>query len=372
MSKDLILREIYEINLKGKNVNEARSLRGNRLTQRVKTVQSSSGTKRRSFAVIFCSIALFSLLGAFFSGTANVWIFESAQTLGKNRTESVLFKDSSSLPKNFPPDTVRLKSNSFLFWNEDEETSIANLLGLGVKTIVIDPGHGGRDPGAIGPSGLMEKKVTMDLARRLKEKLERHRVYKIILTREDDSTMSLRDRVNFANERKADLFISLHINSIPVKTSTVIETYYFGPQSDENAKISAQRENQESEYSIGEFRKIVARIGDSLKQQESHKLAASIQQSLYNNLKKQEKSIKSWGIKTAPFVILLGAEMPSVLAEITTLSNEMEEDKLKTDAYREKIASYLEMGITSYLSQVNLNQNRLTGGKENDSKAGNG
>ena len=258
-------------------------------------------------------------------------------------------------------------SHDYLSLLNDTEVSLADLFGLDVKTIVIDPGHGGRDPGAVGPGGLREKDVTLDLAKRLRDRLTRHG-YRILMTREDDVTKSLRERVAFANAYGADLFISLHINALPVEDPTIVETYYFGPQSDEQALRVAQRENAESEYVMADFPEMISKIGESFRQQESKKLAAAIQHSLYRNIKRENRKLVSWGIKTAPFVILLGADMPSVLAEVTTLSNRHEEQKLTTAEYRGNIARYLEEGIARYLEKLHLQEGPFIGAKRNGSK----
>ncbi len=246
-----------------------------------------------------------------------------------------------------------------------EQVSIADLFGLGVCTIVIDPGHGGKDPGAIGPAGLMEKDVTLDVARRLQARLARHENYRILLTRDDDEAVSLKDRVEFANLNGADLFISLHVNYLPVEKHTVIETYYFGPQTDETALRLAERENQDSEYSMSDFRTTIQKIGNTFKYQESRHLATLIQSSLYGNISRENISILSSGIKTAPFMVLLGVDMPSVLTEISTLSNKREERQLSTETYRENIAHYLEQGIVEYLSNTSHDEGTILGAKKN-------
>ncbi len=232
----------------------------------------------------------------------------------------------------------------------DSQVSIADLFDLGVKTIVIDAGHGGRDPGAIGPGGLQEKAVALDLARRLRSRLQRHEAYRILMTRNDDVALTLKERVDFANSNGADLFISLHVNALPVEQPTIVETYYFGPQTDKAAMRVAMKENQQSAYTNGNFRHMIRKIGDSFKHHESRHLAASIHNSLYRNIRRQNKKIISWGVKAAPFVVLLGVDMPSVLVEVTTLSNRREERRLRTKEYREKIAGYLEEGIVKYLT----------------------
>jgi N-acetylmuramoyl-L-alanine amidase len=236
--------------------------------------------------------------------------------------------------------------------------TIAELFDLGVKTIVIDPGHGGRDPGAIGPGGLMEKDVTLDVARRLRDRLQRYPGYRILMTRDADVWVSLRDRVHFANVNQADLFISIHVNAIETSEINIIETYYFGAQAaDEQALRLAAVENRGSEYLMAEFRGMIQKIGDTFKQQESQLLAAAIQENLYRHVREESGYSMSRGIKTAPFIVLLGAEMPSVLAEITCISNPEEERKLADPQRREQFASYLEGGIVNYLNRSHPEHN---------------
>ena len=234
----------------------------------------------------------------------------------------------------------------------DPQVSIADLFDLGVKTIVIDAGHGGRDPGAIGPGGLQEKAVALDLAKRLRTRLQQHEGYRILMTRDDDVALTLKERVGFANSNGADLFISLHVNALPVEQPTIVETYYFGPQTDKAAMRVAMKENHQSDYTIANFRDMIRKIGDSFKHYESKNLATSIHKSLYRNIKRQNKKVISWGVKAAPFVVLLGVDTPSVLVEVTTLSNRREERRLKTKEYREKIAGFLEEGIVNYLNMT--------------------
>jgi N-acetylmuramoyl-L-alanine amidase len=236
-----------------------------------------------------------------------------------------------------------------LVW--DRDLDLSELFGLAVRRIVIDPGHGGRDSGTIGANGLTEKSVTLDIAHRLRARLERLPVFDVLLTRESDEHISLRDRVAFANDRQADLFISIHVNYLTSGPHTVIETYYFGPHEDAEALKLAQLENQGSEFTLGSFSEIIGKLKYRLKHEESRALAGSIQHNLYRHLKLTNRSLQDVGIKTAPFVVLLGADMPSVLAEVTCLNNRREAKRLATAKYRGEIASYLEKGILQYIRQ---------------------
>jgi len=240
--------------------------------------------------------------------------------------------------------------------------SLAKLFGLGVKTIVIDPGHGGKDPGAVGKSGIFEKDIVLEVARKLKERLTASGNYEVLMTREADDTISLSDRVEFANINNADLFVSIHINYFPSEQS-FIETYYFGATDDAKVANLAKLENADSHYEYGDFKEIIQKIGDTMKYQESRQLAHSVQSNLYGRVKKINKHASDHGIKSAPFVVLLGLDAPSILTEVSCFCNSEEEKRLKTAKYRESIAAFLEKGIVSY-----LDKNTSVGGKRNGEK----
>jgi N-acetylmuramoyl-L-alanine amidase len=157
--------------------------------------------------------------------------------------------------------------------------------------------------------------------------------------------------VELARERKADLFISIHFNSMPVESVNIVETFYFGPQADKRVLELAEKENAGSGYGVGDFRQVIERISDTLKTQESRNLAVLLQRHLYGNLRREERKFIDAGIKTAPFVVLLGSDVPSVLAEVSCLSNELEARSLEGAVYRERIAGYLRDGIVDYLDQ---------------------
>lgn len=240
---------------------------------------------------------------------------------------------------------------------------LREIFGLKIKTIIIDPGHGGKDSGAVGKLGTMEKDITLDIARKLKQRLLKYKRYQVLMTREEDFTLSLEDRVKFANSYGADLYISIHVNYIPHKPINVIETYYFGPHSDKASLMLAEKENRGAPYRLSDFKEIIQGIENTLKTQESSVLARSIQRSLYRNIRKQNKNSFNYGIKSAPFVVLLGVDVPSVLAEMTCLSNTEEEKKLNDEKYREEMALYLEEGIVSYLNINTKKREVLYGGK---------
>ena len=241
---------------------------------------------------------------------------------------------------------------------------MADLFNLKVHTIVIDPGHGGIDPGATGHQGLQEKDVALDIARRLREKLVASGSYQVLLTREEDRKVFLKERVAFAKEHRADLFISIHINALPAGAESLnyLETYYFGPHTDQRSLDLAEKENRDSAYVMGDFREVIARIGDTLKTQESKELADAIHERLYSNLKRHNRDFVDAGSKTGPFMVLLGVEVPSVLVEVSCISNKAEETRLSRAEYRDSVAEYLQAGIAEYLER-RAHRRTIEGGK---------
>jgi N-acetylmuramoyl-L-alanine amidase len=257
----------------------------------------------------------------------------------------------------------RLLDYSFVLNND--QVRLSSIFGLDVQIIVIDPGHGGMDPGAIGAMGTKEKDVVLDIARRLRERLMASGRYNVILTREGDSSMTLAERVDKVNAIHADLFISLHVNALPQKRANVIETFYYGPPTDDETLRIAEQENRGSGITASDFDTMIKKIGNTFKEQESATLASSIQHSLFTNAKKYDKDMADAGIKIAPFVVLLGVDAPSVLVEISCISKKQEELKLNLPAYREEITSFLAEGTSRYLARKNLH---IVQGEENDEK----
>jgi N-acetylmuramoyl-L-alanine amidase len=257
------------------------------------------------------------------------------------------------LPQNLETDQIVTAGNPSEYRPliQPKTVSISRMFGLGIKTIMIDPGHGGIDTGTTGKSGLKEKDITLDIAKKLRELLKKYPNYNVILTREDDTTLPLNKRVALAQKNKADLFISIHLNYLPTRPINMIETYYFGSSTDANALKVAEQENAGSQYTISEFKEIIEKISLTLKLQESKGLATSIQKSLFLNSRKQNENILNFGVKRAPFVVLLGVDVPAVLTEVSCISNKTEEKKLHTDTHRENIAHYIETGILDYLNK---------------------
>jgi N-acetylmuramoyl-L-alanine amidase len=266
-----------------------------------------------------------------------------------------LAPDRNILPDPLPAAGVSsegaVNTSEFNAFVTSQNVYFGRMLGLRIKTIMIDAGHGGTDSGTIGKMGTMEKDITLDIAKRLKTHLVKSGRFHVLMTREDDSSVPLQKRVTLAQEEKADLFISIHLNYLPRKPTNIIETYYFGPSNDEKTLKLAQQENAGSEYGLSDFKEVMERLGKTLKLQESKELAESIQTNLFLNSRKHTKDIKNHGVKRAPFVVLLGVDVPAVLAEVSCLSNHEEERELNSESHRENIAKYLAAGIFDYLNK---------------------
>ena len=222
---------------------------------------------------------------------------------------------------------------------------------LEVRKVVIDAGHGGDNLGTEAPNGLVEKEIALDISTRLKELLEAAS-YGVVMTREQDEFISLEQRATMANDLSGDLFISVHLNWIETRQVRGVETYYLGPTNDPYLQELAARENRDSGYSIADFRSMLERVYADVRQGESEKLAASVQRSLYNALRKVNPSLDDRGVKKAPFIVLTGTEMPAILAEVSCLSNEREARLLLAPEYRQFIAEALFAGIHSYARDV--------------------
>lgn len=255
-----------------------------------------------------------------------------------------------------PPDTQSAPPASNQN-GSDPKLSLSRQMGLKVKTIAIDAGHGGHDPGAIGKYGLKEKDVTLDVARRLavlvKEKLDCN----VIMTRDKDVFVGLEERPALAKTRGADLFVSVHVNAHRRRSARGIETYIQGLQaSDRDAMETAARENAMSTKRMSELGSEIERFLADLKKddkvEESIHLAHTVQTSLVDTIRPAQKSVVDLGVKRAFFYVLINTEMPSILAEVGFISNPDEEKLLKTPAYRQKIAEALFDGIKNYMDSM--------------------
>jgi N-acetylmuramoyl-L-alanine amidase len=231
--------------------------------------------------------------------------------------------------------------------------ALAKQLALGVRRIVIDPGHGGRDPGAPGYlHGVLEKNVTLEIAQRLAKKVEEQLGCEAILTRDKDVYLSLEERTAIANTQNADLFISIHTNAHRKMASHGAETYFLNLATDEDAIMLAALENATSAKSISDLEDILSELMKNAKQEESRRLATYVQEAMVNERDPQYGQVKDNGVKEAPFYVLLGAEMPCVLVEVAFITNPGECRKLNTSAYQDEIASAIATGIKRYVKDI--------------------
>jgi N-acetylmuramoyl-L-alanine amidase len=228
------------------------------------------------------------------------------------------------------------------------DRSLIRALGLKIGKIVIDPGHGGHDTGTIGPNGLEEKELVLDVGRRLGKLLEARLGAEVVYTRKNDTFIPLETRTAIANQARADLFVSIHANSSRDPGARGVETYYLNFTSSPEALEVAARENAVSEKSIYELRDLVKKIALKEKIEESREFAGDVQESLHGGLAAKTPAIRDRGVKKAPFIVLIGANMPSILAEVSFVSNPVDEHRLSTSEYRQRIAESLYRGIAKY------------------------
>ena len=228
------------------------------------------------------------------------------------------------------------------------DRSLTRALGLKIGKIVIDAGHGGHDTGTIGPNGLLEKDLVLEVARRLGRLLEARLGAEVVYTRRDDTFVPLETRTAIANREQADLFISVHANSSRDPDARGVETYYLNFTSSPEALEVAARENAVSEKSIHELQDLVKKIALKEKIDESREFASDVQDSLYGGLALRNAGVRNRGVKKAPFIVLIGANMPSILAEISFVSNPTDERKLESSEQRQRIAESLYRGVAKY------------------------
>ncbi len=234
--------------------------------------------------------------------------------------------------------------------NASGDRSLIRALGLKIGKIVIDPGHGGHDTGTIGPNGLEEKDLVLEVARRLGKLLETRLGAEVVYTRTDDTFIPLETRTAIANQEQADLFVSIHANSSSDPDARGVETYYLNFTSSTDALEVAARENAVSEKSIHELQDLVKKIALKEKIEESREFASDVQRALHSGLAAKSPGIRDRGVKKAPFIVLIGANMPSILAEISFVSNPGDERRLGTSEYRQRIAESLYRGVSKYVS----------------------
>ena len=246
-----------------------------------------------------------------------------------------------------PPETRRAAKRS-----PQEDLTLTRVLGLKVGRVVVDPGHGGHDPGAIGPGGLREKDLVLSIARRLKPLLEERLGTQVIMTRDDDRFIPLEERTAIANQHQADLFISIHGNSSRGRRATGAETFYLNFARSASAQEVATRENAASQRTVGELEDLVRQITKGTHNAESRKLAGVVQTHLFSGIKKHRRPYLNRGVKTAPFIVLMGASMPSILTEVGFISNPDEERFLTTAQNHQRVAEALFEGVKQYLQDL--------------------
>jgi len=266
----------------------------------------------------------------------------NALTTGKGERTDVLVVGSPAAPAGVPAAAVLPAPKGM-------EPS---LFRLDVKTVVLDAGHGGHDPGARGAGGLSEKEITLDIARRVRALLSSARL-SVEMTREGDAGLSLRERALFANARKGDLFVSIHVNSMPTADAVGVETFFLGEAADARVEQLAGDENRDSGYSLHDFRRLLEGVYTGVRQGESKTLASSVQESLVAALRKRNPGLENRGVKSAPFAVLVGTEMPGILAEVSCLSEPDEARRLGDPAYRQTIARALADGVLAYAESRN-------------------
>jgi N-acetylmuramoyl-L-alanine amidase len=261
--------------------------------------------------------------------------------LRDNKKSAVIFKSS--------PDRPLSKTEKLA---ETKSLSLAQQLGLGVKKIVLDPGHGGKDPGAMA-FGLKEKDIVLDVAKKLAPLLKKELGCEVVLTRTDDSFISLEERTALANTNNADLFISLHINAHSSSKVRGIETYYLNLTTNAEAMRVAARENATSTHQMSELQDILSDIMKNSKIKESSRLAQQVHNSIIlEGSKRGFTEMKNLGVKQAPFYVLIGAQMPAILIELAFISNEKDLDNLKNPSFLEMLTKEIVDGIHAYVSDT--------------------
>lgn len=247
-----------------------------------------------------------------------------------------------------PIDTQRITTDNL------RSSNIARQLALGVRRIVIDPGHGGKDPGAPGYiKNIWEKDITLKLAKKLAAKLRKQLKCEVLLTRSKDKYISLEERTAIANTKKADLFISLHCNASNSRKLKGFETYFLNLATDDQAIAVAARENATSRKNISDLESILNDLMQNAKIIESSRLASIVQSSMVSNLQKKYSKIKNLGVKQAPFYVLIGARMPAILIETSFLSNKMECKRMITEKYQNHVCDAITSGIEKYINATN-------------------
>ncbi len=239
---------------------------------------------------------------------------------------------------------------------EDRVSSLSEALGLKIRTVVIDAGHGGHDPGAIGPSGLKEKEVNLRIAKALKKKLDtegkQFGITKVYLTRSTDKFIPLEERTGIAKKLGADLFISIHCNAARNRQAYGIETYILSLTNDQRSLAVAARENATTSISRSDMANVLKQYLLGAKIEESQRFAGHVQSSVVKNVSTKYPPTKNKGVKKAPFIVLIGADIPSILVETSFITNPRDEKRLKSNAYINEIADGIFVGVKRYSSEM--------------------
>ena len=270
---------------------------------------------------------------------------------GKGSKPNTLFAKDKKYNKK-PKSTYKPKSGP----SQGEVDSLRQALGLKIRTVVIDPGHGGHDPGAIGPKGLKEKDINLKIAKELKKIIERDGksvgIENVYLTRSTDRFIPLEERTAIAKKRNADLFISIHCNASKNRKAMGSESYILSFTKDKRSLEVAARENATTKKRVSDLDDILKKYLLSSKIDESERFANYVQKSIYSNVAPKYSSFKNKGVKKAPFIVLIGADIPSILVETSFISNPTEEKRLNSSKYRAKIAQGIFDGIKLYSSET--------------------
>lgn len=266
------------------------------------------------------------------------------------RTKSHVAEVAIATPP--PPPPVNSRAPRAAAPADAAVASLTRALGLKIRRIVLDPGHGGHDQGTAGPTGLTEKEVVLDIGLRLGALLEDGLGAEVIFTRKDDRFIPLEQRTKMANDSQADLFLSIHANSSPLKAVSGVETFFLSFTTSKAALETAARENATSERGVFELRDLLQKIALKDKIDESREFASRVNGALYKSWYNPAANVRNRGVKRAPFVVLIGANMPSILTEIGFLSNARDEKELRKPGVRQKIAEALYKGISQYADSL--------------------
>lgn len=273
-------------------------------------------------------------------------------TAGDSRKTAPLADEPARAPATAPTGALPSSTARVAKPTSTGDRSLTRVLGLKIGTIVIDAGHGGHDTGTIGSGGLTEKELVLDVARRLGAMVEDRLGGEVVYTRSDDTFVPLETRTAIANQKQADLFVSIHANSSRDRAARGVETYYLNFTTAQDALEVAARENAVSEKSVHELQDLVKKITLRDKLEESREFASEVQRSLYTTMVRGNTGLRNRGVRKAPFVVLIGANMPSILAEISFVSNPTDEKLLRKPDYRQKIAEALYRGIQRYANSL--------------------